>query len=99
MVLLVAAAMAQLASALPTAGALYYQAAKLGNRDWGWVTGWLNLAGQVTITTGIVYGNAIFAAGLLGALFGYPSDVTTLPGQLGVLGLFAALPAVQAAVN
>src|SRR5207302_8869922 len=39
MVLVVAAAMAQLASALPTAGALYYQAAKLGNKHWGWITG------------------------------------------------------------
>src|SRR5438094_982266 len=62
MVLVVAAAMAQLASALPTAGALYYQAAKLGNKHWGWITGWFNLIGQITITTGIVFGNAIYDA-------------------------------------
>src|SRR5207253_3076605 len=99
MVLIVAAAMAQLASALPTAGALYYQAAKLGNKHWGWITGWFNLIGQITITTGIVYGNALFAAALLTALFNYPSDLTTTGGKVGVISIFAILLAVQATIN
>src|SRR5436853_464727 len=99
MVLVVAAAMAQLASALPTAGALYYQAAKLGNKHWGWITGWFNLIGQITITTGIVFGNAIFAAALLNALFNYPSDLTTTSGKIGVIAVFAVLLAVQATIN
>jgi amino acid transporter len=99
MVLVVAAAMAQLASALPTAGALYYQAAKLGNKHWGWITGWFNLIGQITITTGIVFGNAIFAAALLNALFNYPADLTTTPGKIGVIAIFAILLAVQATIN
>src|SRR5438309_1412646 len=98
-VLIVAAAMAQLASALPTAGALYYQAAKLGNKHWGWITGWFNLIGQITITTGIVYGNALFAAALLTALFNYPSDLTTTGGKVGVISIFAILLAVQATIN
>ena len=99
MVMIVAMAMAQLASALPTAGALYYQAAKLGNKHWGWITGWFNLAGQVTISTGIIYGNAIFAAALLTALFNYPSDLTTTAGKLGTIGLFALFLLVQATLN
>src|SRR6267143_956128 len=99
MVLVVAAAMAQLASALPTAGALYYQAAKLGNKNWGWITVWFNLIGQITITTGIVYGNALFAAALLTALFNYPSDLTTTGGKVGVISIFAILLAVQATIN
>src|SRR5438445_10702041 len=37
MVLVVAAAMAQVAPALPTAGAVHYQAAELGNQHGGWV--------------------------------------------------------------
>ena len=98
-VLIVAAAMAQLASALPTAGALYYQAAKLGNKHWGWITGWFNLIGQVTITSGIVYGNAIFAAALFNSLWGYPSDLTTTSGKIGVIGIFAVLLVVQATIN
>src|SRR5438105_3327152 len=99
MVLVVAAVMAQLASALPTAGALYYQAAKLGNKHWGWITGWFNLAGQITISTGIIYGNAIFAAALLNSLFNYPADVTTTAGKIGVISIFAILLAVQATIN
>ena len=99
MVLVVAAAMAQLASALPTAGALYYQAAKLGNKHWGWITGWFNLIGQITITTGIVYGNALFAAALLNALWNYPNDLTTTSGKVGVISIFAILLAVQATIN
>jgi amino acid transporter len=99
MVLIVAAAMAQLASALPTAGALYYQAAKLGNKHWGWITGWFNLAGQITISTGIIYGNAIFAAALLNAIFNYPNDLTTTAGKVGTIALFALFLAVQATIN
>src|SRR5256885_507281 len=99
MVLVVAAAMAQLGSGLPTAGALYYQAAKLGNKHWGWITGWFNLIGQITITTGIVFGNAIFAAALLNALWNYPADLTTTSGKIGVIAVFAVLLAVQATIN
>src|SRR5437870_10208944 len=99
MVLVVAAAMAQLASALPTAGALYYQAAKFGNKHWGWITGWFNLIGQITITTGIVFGIAIFAAELLNALWNYPSDLTTTSGKIGVFAIFAVLLALQQTTN
>src|ERR1700694_4956917 len=106
MLLVVAAAMAQLASALPTAGALYYQAAKLGNKHWGWITGWFNLIGQITITSGIVYGNATFLAAFLTVLsknlnlsFTYPSDLTTTQGKIGVISLFALLLIGQAAIN
>src|SRR2546428_5005228 len=71
-VLVVAAAMAQLASALPTAGALYYQAAKLGNKHWGWITGWVNLIGHGTITSRPGHGKALFAAALFNSLCGHP---------------------------
>src|SRR5712691_10645900 len=42
-VVIVALGMAELASAYPTAGGLYYWASKLGGRNgpvWGWYTGW-----------------------------------------------------------
>ncbi len=57
-VVLVALSMAELASAYPTAGGLYYWASKLGGPAWGWYTGWLNLLGQFAITAGIDYGLA-----------------------------------------
>jgi amino acid transporter len=54
--LIVAATMAQLASAFPTAGGLYHWAAILGGRGWGWATAWFNLAGLVTVLSAINVG-------------------------------------------
>src|SRR6187200_3462502 len=58
MVLPVAASLAELASAYPTAGALYHWAALLGGRGWGWLTAWLNTIGQFAILAGIDFGLA-----------------------------------------
>jgi amino acid transporter len=50
---LVAVAMAELASAFPTAGALYHWAALLGGPSCGWATAMLNLVGQIAIVAAI----------------------------------------------
>jgi amino acid transporter len=65
-VLFVAAAMAELASAIPTSGALYHWASFLGGPTWGWMTAWLNLIGLIAAIAGIDYGCAQFMAPLLG---------------------------------
>ncbi len=49
LILLVAFSMAELASAMPTAGGIYYWASKLGGPAWGWFTGWFNLVGLVAV--------------------------------------------------
>ncbi|MGK8512948.1 amino acid permease [Nocardia asiatica] len=54
MVLLVGLAMAELASAYPTSGGLYWWAAELGGPVWGWFTGWFNLIGQIAVTAAII---------------------------------------------
>jgi amino acid transporter len=59
--LCVALAMAQLASAFPTAGGLYHWAAILGGRGWGWLTAWFNLAGLITVLAAINVGTYQFA--------------------------------------
>jgi amino acid transporter len=56
--LLVAGAMAELASAFPTAGALYHWAALLGGKGWGWMVAATNLAGQIAIVAAIDMGCA-----------------------------------------
>lgn len=76
-VLLIAASMSELASAIPTAGALYHWASILGGKSWGWYTAWINLIGQIGIVAGIDYSCALFADPLLGSLFGYTSTLTT----------------------
>ena len=65
-----ALAMAQIASAFPTAGGLYHWASILGNRFWGWLTAWLNLLGLITVLGAINIGTAYFFQGTFGAMFG-----------------------------
>jgi amino acid transporter len=56
--LLVALAMSELASAFPTAGAMYHWSALLGGPAWGWLTAMMNLIGQVAIVAAIDLGCA-----------------------------------------
>ncbi len=59
-VLCIAASMAEIASAYPTAGGLYYWASKMRNKNWGWWTAWFNLIGQFAIVAGINFAAAFF---------------------------------------
>ena len=70
-VVCIAAAMAEIASAYPTAGGLYYWASKMKNKNWGWWTAWLNLLGQFAIVAGINYAAAGFInATIVDRIFG-----------------------------
>src|ERR1700675_4954084 len=63
LVTFVAWAMAEICSSYPTAGGLYYWAAKVAPKNgpaWAWFTGWFNLLGQVAVTAGIDFGFAAF---------------------------------------
>ena len=63
--------MAEVASSYPTAGGLYYWAAKLADESggnggrWSWFVGWFNLVGQVAVTAGIDFGLAFFTNAFL----------------------------------
>ena len=71
MSLIIALGMAEIGSAYPTAGGLYYWASKLGGPGWGWTTGWFNLIGQIAVTASIGYGLAIFGQVLFDDWFTY----------------------------
>lgn len=88
-----ALAMAQIASAFPTAGGLYHWASILGNRFWGWLTAWLNLLGLITVLGAINIGTAYFFAGTFGANFGFSGTDTQ------VVVFVAAITIIQAAFN
>src|SRR5580693_8844653 len=60
LILMVAFSMSELASAMPTAGGIYYWASKLGGAGWGWFTGWFNLIGLVAVVASVVYVSATF---------------------------------------
>jgi amino acid transporter len=75
--LAVAASMAEIASAYPTAGGLYFWSFRLGGRGWAWTTAWLNMIGQVTITAGINIAAAIYLIGATTRLLGMPASTGT----------------------
>ncbi|HEY8989696.1 MAG TPA: amino acid permease [Candidatus Limnocylindrales bacterium] len=96
-VTLVALGMAEVASSYPTAGGLYYWAAKLADdagangARWSWFVGWFNLVGQVAVTAGIDFGLALFTQAFLNYLFGYPLDP---PYLILIYGIFLVIHAL-----
>src|SRR5690242_1243298 len=66
--------MAEVCSSYPTAGGLYYWAAKLAPGKsapaWSWMTGWFNLLGQVAVTAGIDFGLSFFIGAFLAMVTG-----------------------------
>jgi amino acid permease (GABA permease) len=96
MTLFVGLAMAEVCSSYPTAGGLYYWAARLAPKNaaaWSWFTGWFNFLGQVAVTAGIDFGAAFFLNALLDLQFGFD----TRPWHTIVL--FAAILILHGLLN
>ena len=87
--LTVAASMAELCSAYPTAGAMYHWAADLGGPGAGWLVAWLNIFGLIAAQAGINYSCAQFILPFLG--------VASTPRNL--LLMFAFILITQGALN
>ena len=87
--LTVAASMAELCSAYPTAGAMYHWAADLGGPGAGWLVAWLNIFGLIAAQAGINYGCAQFILPFLGI------DSTTR----NLFLMFAFILVTQGALN
>ncbi len=103
-ILLVAFSMSELASAMPTAGGIYYWASKLGGPGWGWFTGWFNLIGLVAVTASVDYAAATFLNSTLsfyGAnIFGINFATASVQSSLHhVFLLFALILIVHALIN
>lgn len=96
--LMVGLAMAEIVSAYPTAGGLYYWASKLGGPGWGWFTAWFNVIGQVAVTAGIDYGLAMFIDALLNQYI--PAvPATDQAGAIATLIIYAIILLSQAYMN
>ncbi len=96
--MLVALAMAEIVSAIPTSGGPYFWAALLAPPRWSpfaaWLTGWFNLLGQVAVTTGISFG----LAGLIAtAATVKNADYEPSPGK--TIGIYAAILVSHGLVN
>jgi len=105
--LLIAAAMAEIASAYPTAGGLYYWSSRMKNKDWGWWTAWFNLAGQIAIVAGIDFAAASFVNSSIvtpilsnfGIAYGNGSPILGSTLMNGQLLTMAALLVIQLILN
>ena len=103
LILTVAFSMSELASAMPTAGGIYYWASKLGGPAWGWFTGWFNLIGLVAVVASVVYVSAQFLSALLGLygvhfIFNFTSTNIKYDAHV-VFVLFAAILVVHGLIN
>src|SRR3954451_9254274 len=93
--ILVSMALGEIASSMPTAGALYYWSSKLGSPAWGWFTGWFNLVGQISVTAAIDYGAATFTTALLNLWF--PDVVSTESSTIFIV--FSVIIALHIALH
>ena len=92
----VALGMAEIVSAIPSAGGPYFWSAILAPKKYApfaaWVTGWFNLLGQVAVTTGITFG--------LAGLIATTASVKGFEPTAGkTLGIYAALLFSHGMVN
>jgi amino acid permease (GABA permease) len=96
MTTIVGLGMAEVASAYPTAGGLYYWSARLAKNKgaaWSWFTGWFNLLGQVAVTAGIDFGFAFFFTAFLNLTTGFGAS------RGHVIIVFAGILIVHALLN
>ena len=92
-------AMAQIASAYPTAGGLYHWGSILGNRFTGWLTAWFNLLGLVTVLGAINAGTWGFFAGAIAPWFGINVDTTTSAGLFNQIAFIGIITGGMALIN
>ncbi|KAI8610653.1 APC amino acid permease [Chytriomyces sp. MP71] len=89
--MLVGLAMAEICSAFPTSGGLYFWAARLSRPEHkalaSWMTGWFNLLGQVAVTTGVAFGLAL----MIGATASIATGLTFSPTPAQIVGIHTAI--------
>ncbi|KIW49180.1 hypothetical protein PV05_10880 [Exophiala xenobiotica] len=95
----IACSVAELVSAYPTCGGLYYTVSRLAPTEWvpsiSWVTGWINLLGQVAGIASSEYGSAQ----LLLAAVSIGRDFNWFPTTGQTVGVMAALTVLCGLVN
>ncbi|GAB2622421.1 amino acid permease [Streptomyces capparidis] len=92
-VMCLGASLAEVTSAYPTAGGLFFMADRLRGPRWGWYTGWLNTLGLIGGIAAIDYGAATFVSALLNLQWGIA------PTEGRVLAVFACILLLHAVLN
>ena len=79
--LVVAAGLAQIGSAYPTAGGLYHWSSILGGRGWGWATAWINLIGLIFVVAAVDVGVYTLFQGLVAPVLGIDASAWGFAAQ------------------
>ncbi|TVY24464.1 putative amino-acid permease [Lachnellula hyalina] len=93
----IACSVAELVSAYPTSGGLYFTISRLAPEPWvpslSWVTGWINLLGQIAGVASSEYGAAqmLLAAVSIGSDFQYEITTNVTVGVMAALTVFTGL--------
>jgi amino acid transporter len=94
----IAASLAEICAVYPTAGGVYYWSAMLSTREWApitsWITGWLTLVGNWTVTLSINFSGAQL---ILSAITLWKEDFA--PNQWQTVLMFWAVMLVCMSVN
>ncbi|CAI6339916.1 unnamed protein product [Periconia digitata] len=95
----IALSVSELVSAYPTCGGLYYTVSQLAAKNHApilsWLTGWLNILGQLAGVAASEWG----AAGLLLAVLSISSDFTYLPSVEHAVATMAGMVVLSGIVN
>ncbi|KAJ3670848.1 hypothetical protein LUZ60_008274 [Juncus effusus] len=101
--LIVGLSMAEICSAYPTSGGLYFWAAKLCGDEWGpfasWITGWYNIVGQWAVTTSIDYSLAQLLQVIILLSTGGKNGGGYLASKYVVIAFHAGILLIHATIN
>nr|CAB3475410.1 unnamed protein product [Digitaria exilis] len=99
----VALSMAEICSAYPTSGGLYYWSAKLAGKDWAplasWVTGWFNIVGQWACTTSVDFSLAQLIQVIILLSTGGANGGGYLASKYVVIAIYTAILVVHGLIN
>ncbi|PUZ53042.1 hypothetical protein GQ55_5G021400 [Panicum hallii var. hallii] len=99
----VALSMAEICSAYPTSGGLYYWSAKLAGEDWAplasWVTGWFNIVGQWACTTSADFSLAQFVQVIVLLSTGGANGGGYMASKYVVLAIYCAILILHGLIN
>lgn len=99
----VALSMAEICSAYPTSGGLYYWSAKLAGNEWAplasWVTGWFNIVGQWACTTSVDFSLAQLIQVIILLSTGGANGGGYLASKYVVLAIYTAILVVHGLIN
>ncbi|KAG0630375.1 hypothetical protein M758_1G174100 [Ceratodon purpureus] len=101
--LFVGASMAEICSAFPTSGGLYYWSSQLAGPRWGpfasWITGWYNVVGQWAVTTSVDFSLAQLIAVMVLLATGGANGGGYVANKYVVIGIHGGILISHALVN